>query len=73
MALINDNYGKVTIACMKDLMTNMKSRISDQNKNLIKTMVSLVGMLFSIMSEKDIKIFAKTYVCCLCEGLSDKN
>jgi nitrate reductase NapE component len=50
MSLINDNFGKVTINCMNDLVNNVKQRINDPNKNNIKTFMQLGGVLFPILS-----------------------
>ena len=72
MALVNDNFGRVTITCMNDLMNNLKNRINDPNKNIIKTFMQLAGVLFPILSERDLKMFTKIYITVLADGLSDK-
>ena len=50
--LINDNFGRVTIQCMNDLMNSLKMRINDSNKQLIKVFMQLTGVLFSVLNDK---------------------
>ena len=50
MALVNDNFGRVTINCMNDVMNNVKIRINDPNKNNIKTFMQLAGVLFPVLN-----------------------
>ena len=57
---------------MSDLLNTLKTRIADPNKQLIKTFVALTGLLFSFMSEREVKSNAKNFICGLADGLSDK-
>ncbi len=50
MGLVNDNFGRVTINCMNDLMNSLKPRINDPNKNSVKTFMQLAGVLFPVLS-----------------------
>ncbi len=72
MALVSDNFGRVTIGCMNDLMNNLKIRINDPNKNNIKSFMQLTGVLFPVLSDKDLKVFTKMFITTLADGLSDK-
>jgi hypothetical protein len=72
MSLVNDNFGRVTITCMNDLMNNLKTRINDPNKNIIKTFMQLSGALFPVLSEKDLKMFTKMFIATLADSLNDK-
>lgn len=57
---------------MNDLMNNLKSRINDPNKNIIKIFMQMAGVLFPVLSEKDLKMFGKMFITALADGLSDK-
>lgn len=72
MSLVNDNFGRVTIGCMNDLMNNLKTRINDPNKNIIKTFMQLTGVLFPVLSDKELKVFTKMFITTLADALSDK-
>jgi len=53
-------------------MNNLKTRINDPNKQLIKVFMQLTALLFPILNEKDLKNFTKMYVAALTDSLSDK-
>ena len=72
MALVNDNFGRVTISCMNDLMNTLKPHINDSNKNIVKTFMQLTATLFPVLNDKDLKMFTKTFITTLADGLSDK-
>jgi hypothetical protein len=72
MSLVNDNFGRVTIGCMSDLMNNLKTRINDPNKNIIKIFMQLTGALFPVLNDKELKVFTKMFITALADGLSDK-
>ena len=72
IGLINDNFGRVTISCMSDLMNGLKLRINDPNKQLIRIFMQLTGLLFPILSEKELKIYGKMFTGAVADGLSDK-
>ncbi len=57
---------------MSDLMHSLKSRINDSNKNLPKIFMQLAGVLFPILSDRDVKMFAKMFIVVLADALSDK-
>jgi hypothetical protein len=63
--LINENFGRVTITCVHDLVATLKTRINDTNKQLIKTFVSLTGLVFSTLPERDLKTYAKQFIIAL--------
>ena len=73
MALVNDNFGRVTISCMNELMNNLKPRINDPNKNIIKTFMQVTATLFPVLNDKDLKLFTKMFTTTLADSLSDKN
>ena len=70
--LLSDTNGKVHLSCLPDLLNTLKTRIADPNKQLIKTFVNLTGIIFGLMSEREIKANAKNFICGLTDGLSDK-
>ncbi len=57
---------------MNDLMNNLKPRINDPNKNIIKTFMQLTAVLFPVLSDKELKVFTKMFITTLADGLSDK-
>ena len=57
---------------MNDLMNNLKARINDPNKNIIKTFMQLTGVLFPVLSDKELKVFTKMFITTLADGLLDK-
>lgn len=57
---------------MNDLMNNLKPRINDPNKNVIKTFMQLTGVLFPVLSDKELKVFTKMFITTLADALSDK-
>lgn len=53
MQVFEANEGKkVQLQCLNDLLSALKTRISDPNKNIIKYFVQLTVMVFEVMSEK---------------------
>ncbi len=50
IGLINDNFGKVTIHCANDLLSCLKTRINDPNKQLIKTFMQLAALVFGALN-----------------------
>jgi len=65
IGLINDNFGKVTINCANDLLSCLKTRINDPNKQLIKTFMQLAALVFGALNEKDLKIYTKMFITAL--------
>lgn len=63
---------KINSAVLFDLLNNLKTRIADPNKNIVKYFVQLAGLLFETMSDRDVKANAKNFICALADGLSDK-
>lgn len=57
---------------MNDFLNTLKQRIADPNKNIIKYFVQLTGLVFTLMSERDVKANGKNFICALTDGLSDK-
>jgi hypothetical protein len=53
-------------------MNNLKPRINDPNKNIIKTFMQLTAALFPVLSDKDLKVFTKMFTTTLADSLSDK-
>ena len=72
MNLVNENFGRVTIGCMNDLMNNLKGRINDPNKQLPKLFMQLAGVLFPVLNDKELKVFTKMFITSLADALSDK-
>ncbi len=63
---------KINSTVLFDLLNNLKTRIADPNKNIVKYFVQIAGLLFETMSDRDIKANAKNFICALADGLSDK-
>lgn len=73
IALVSNNMeSKINSAVLFDLLNNLKTRIADPNKNIVKYFVQLAGLLFETMSDRDVKANAKNFICALADGLSDK-
>jgi hypothetical protein len=53
-------------------MNNLKPRINDPNKNVIKTFMQLTGVLFPVLNDKELKVFTKMFITTLADALSDK-
>lgn len=73
IGLISNNMeAKISPPVLFDFLNTLKARIADPNKNIVKYFVQLTGLIFETMSDKDIKINARNFICALADGLSDK-
>lgn len=73
IGLISSNMeAKISPPVLFDFLNTLKARIADPNKNIVKYFVQLTGLIFETMSDKDIKINARNFICALADGLSDK-
>lgn len=66
------NQDKLNIACLGDFLNTLKTRIADPNKQLVKVFVHLTGVVFTLLSDREVKANAKNFICALADGLSDK-
>ena len=74
ISLINEYGDKVSLGnSTNDLLSTLRVRINDPNKQLIKIFIHLTGLVFTLLNERQAKANAKTFICALAESLSDKN
>lgn len=74
LSVLIDQGGKITFGnTTNDLLTTLKARINDSNKQLIKVFVHLTGQVLCALPEKDLKANARNFIIALVEGLNDKN
>ena len=71
ISLLQNTNSKFTIGCLNDFLNALKQRIADPNKNIIKYFVQLTGIVFELMTDKDVKANIKSFICALADGLSD--
>lgn len=72
--MINEYGDKISLGnSVYDLLSTLRVRINDPNKQLIKVFIQLTGLVFGILGEREVKANAKNFICALAEGLSDRN
>lgn len=70
--LSSNSEQKINLPCLHDLLSTLKVRVADPNKNIVKYFVQLTALVFEIMPERDVKSQAKNFMGALADGLSDK-
>ena len=70
---IIEQGGKIPSGNMSELLSTLKARVNDPNKQLIRVFVHLTGMVLGVLSERDLKQCYRQFVMALVEGLNDKN
>jgi hypothetical protein len=70
-ALLNQHQHRIQMNGLSDLITALKGRINDANKQLCKLFISFTAHLIE-STGKDIRIHSKVLVLALIEVLADK-
>lgn len=74
LSILLDQGGKVSFGnTTNDLLTTLKVRINDPNKQLIKVFIHLTGQVLCSLPEKDLKANVRNFIIAMVEGLNDKN